>query len=81
MTVRTKYLRLAVCLLVLASYLLSFLLVHWLTHDTRRFLLPALECALLFTVLWARLFSLKLPREIRPRISIRLAEGRTPHAT
>jgi len=80
MTASTKQLRLFSFFLMLASYLFSFFLVYLLTRDFRHFILPALECAFLFVVLSARLLFPKLPQEIKPRVSLRLAEGRTPHA-
>ena len=71
MSVSAKYVSLVASLVVLASYACSVLLVYWLTHDVRRFMLPVLECAFILLVLSARFVSPLLPRSVKP--------GATPH--
>jgi uncharacterized paraquat-inducible protein A len=66
MSVSAKYVSLAASLVVLASYAFSVLLVYWLTHDVRRFMLPVLECAFILLVLSARFLSPLLPRNVKP---------------
>jgi len=66
MNVSAKYVSLAAFLVVLASYACSFLLVYWLTHDVRRFMLPALECAFMLLVLSALFLFPLLPRNVKP---------------
>ena len=71
MTVWAKYVSLVASLVVLASYACSFLLVYWLTHDIRRFMLPALECAFLLLVLSARFLLPIIPRNVKPSATAR----------
>jgi len=66
MIVSAKYVSLAASLIVLASYACSFLLVYWLTHDIRRFMLPVLECAFMLLVLSALFLFPRLPRNVKP---------------
>ena len=66
MIVSAKYVSLAASLVVLASYACSVLLVYWLTHDVRRFMLPTLECAFLLLFLSARFLSTLLPLDVKP---------------
>jgi hypothetical protein len=68
------------CLVVFTAYALSFSLIYVLTHDLRRFLLPALECAFLLIVLLLRRLFLAFPREIKLRVPLRLAKGRAPRS-
>ena len=44
-TVSHRYFSLVACLIIVVSYACSFLVVHLLTHDIVRFMLPALEIA------------------------------------
>jgi len=64
--VSPKYVSLAASLVVLASYACGFLLVNWLTHDIRRFMLPVLECAFMLIVLSALFLLPLLPRNVKP---------------
>jgi uncharacterized paraquat-inducible protein A len=66
MIVSAKDVSLAASLVVLASYACSFLLVHWLAHDIRRFMLPVLEGAFILIVLSARFLLPLLPRNVKP---------------
>ena len=66
MVVSAKYVSLAAPLVVLAAYACSFLFVHWLTHDIRRFMLPILECAFVLILLSARFLAPLLPRSVQP---------------
>lgn len=61
-----KYFSLVACLVVIASYACSFLVVQWLTHDIRRFMLVALECAFVFLLVSARLLFPRLPLRVKP---------------
>jgi uncharacterized paraquat-inducible protein A len=65
--VSPKYWSLAASLVVLASYACSFLFVNWLTHDIRRFMLPALEFAFMLIVLSALFLFPLLPRNVEWR--------------
>jgi hypothetical protein len=65
MTVSARYICLAVFLIVLASYACSVLFVDWLTHDVRRFMLPALQCAFILLVFSARFLLPLLPRNVK----------------
>jgi uncharacterized membrane protein YfcA len=78
--VSIKVMAFAVCAVLLGSYAASFLLVCWLTHDVRRFMLPALQYACLLIVLLARRLFLARARETRPRLLFRLAETRKSDA-
>jgi DNA-directed RNA polymerase subunit RPC12/RpoP len=69
--VSPKYVSLAASLGLLASYACSFLLVNWLTHDIRRFMLPVLECAFMLIVLSALFLFPLLPRNVKPRGTLR----------
>jgi hypothetical protein len=81
MIVSARHMSLAAFLVVLASYACSFLLVYWLTHDVRRFMLPALECAFLLLVLSARFLLPLLPRNVKPSAAPhRLNDNRRGHA-
>jgi len=66
MSVSTKYVSLAASLVVLASYACSALLVHWLTHDIRRFMLPVLEGAFMLIAVSALFLVPLLPRNVKP---------------
>jgi DNA-directed RNA polymerase subunit RPC12/RpoP len=57
------------CLVVIASYVASFLVMYLLTHDLRRFMLPALECAFIILLVSARLLFLQLPLSLKPSAS------------
>lgn len=61
-----KYFSLVACLVVIASYACSFLVVQWFTHDIRRFMLAALECAFVFLLVSARLLFPRLPLKVKP---------------
>jgi uncharacterized paraquat-inducible protein A len=65
MIVSPKYVSLAASLDVLASYACSFLLVNWMTHDIRRFMLLVLECAFTLIVFSALFLSPLLPRNVK----------------
>ncbi len=65
-----RYFGVVACLVVIASYACSFLLVRLLTHDIRRFMLPALECAFVLLVLSACF--------LFPRLSLRAKPSATP---
>ena len=65
MAVSVRCLSLAASLVVLASYACSFLLVHWLTHDVRRFMLPILECAFVLLALSVPFLFPFLPRNVK----------------
>jgi ribosomal protein S27E len=65
-----KYFTLVACLVVIASYACSFLVVDLLTNDIRRFMLPTLECAFVLLVLSACL--------LFPRLSLRAKPSATP---
>jgi hypothetical protein len=65
LSVSVKYVSLVASLVLLASYACSFLLVYWLTHDVRRFMLPVLQCAFILLVLSARFLLPLLPRSVK----------------
>ena len=60
-----RYATLVMSLIVLASYAGSFLCVYWLTHEMRRFMLPALEVAFVLLAISARLLLPRLPLNIQ----------------
>ncbi len=63
-----KYFSAVACVVVIASYSCSFLLVDLLTKDIRRFMLPVLQCAFVLLVLSACLLT-RLSVKRKPSVS------------